>query len=52
MRTYNCDCGNLLFFDNSSCLACGKEVGYCPVCREVTSLLPQADGTFICGHAQ
>ena len=30
MRHYQCVCGNVLFFDNSTCLQCGSEVGYNP----------------------
>jgi hypothetical protein len=40
VRTYPCVCGNTLFFDNSLCLACQKEVGFCPACRNVVALLP------------
>src|SRR5436190_19501559 len=28
MRHYKCICGNVLFFENSTCLQCGTEVGY------------------------
>ena len=28
MQRFICDCGNVLFFDNSKCLRCGREVGY------------------------
>lgn len=28
MKPYLCTCGNTLYFDNSRCLECGKEVGY------------------------
>jgi hypothetical protein len=52
MRKYACDCGNLLFFDNSSCLSCGKEVGFCPVCRLVTAFLPGADGGYTCANSE
>lgn len=40
MRSFRCTCGNLLFFHNSLCLACGSAVGWCPACRNVTPLLP------------
>lgn len=30
MRHYPCVCGNVLFFDNSTCVQCGSEVGYNP----------------------
>lgn len=51
MKTFACTCGNTLFFDNSRCLACGREAGWCPACRGINALLPQADGTFQCGNA-
>ncbi len=51
MRTYRCICGNVTFTDNTRCLACGHELGYCPVCRNLSALLPQADGTLKCGNA-
>jgi len=51
MRTYSCLCGNTLFFDNSSCLACGREVGFCPACRLITALVPDEQGGFHCGNA-
>lgn len=28
MRHYECPCGNVLFFDNSTCVQCATEVGY------------------------
>lgn len=49
MRTFRCECENVLFFDNSSCLRCGKETGYCPVCRSVVALLP-GEESLICGN--
>ncbi len=51
MRTYKCNCGNTLFFDNSSCLACGREVGFCPTCRLISTLLPDEEGGYTCGNS-
>jgi hypothetical protein len=28
MRTFRCACGARVFFDNSRCLACGRELGF------------------------
>lgn len=28
MRTFNCSCGNTLYFDNTQCLQCGKSLGF------------------------
>ncbi|MFO0906897.1 MAG: putative zinc-binding metallopeptidase [Isosphaeraceae bacterium] len=52
MRTYRCSCDNMLFFDNSRCLVCGKDVGYCPACQSITALEPQGDGAYRCGNAR
>ena len=52
MRTYSCLCGNTLFFDNSLCLACGREVGFCPHCRQIVTLVPADDGAYVCGNAK
>jgi hypothetical protein len=51
MRTFLCACGHTLFFDNSACLRCGNEAGFCPACRAVTALLPRPDGGLRCGTA-
>lgn len=52
MKTFTCACGNTLYFDNSLCLACSREVGWCPACQGITALLPQDDGTVRCGNAK
>ncbi|MEI7685554.1 MAG: putative zinc-binding metallopeptidase [Planctomycetota bacterium] len=51
MRTFRCQCENMLFFDNSVCLRCGNEVGFCPACRTLSALLPQPTGEWRCGNA-
>jgi len=51
MRTFRCTCNNMLFFDNSRCLGCSEEVGFCPACRSVTTLIPQPEGVLKCGNA-
>jgi hypothetical protein len=50
MRTFVCTCHNTLFYDNSLCLTCQNEVGFCPHCRNVVALLPAAEGTYTCGR--
>jgi hypothetical protein len=40
MQTYSCTCGNRLYFDNSLCLACQREVGWCEACARMTALEP------------
>lgn len=51
MRSYECQCGNRLFFDNTFCLACDAEVGWCPTCSRITSLEPLAEGGYRCTQA-
>ena len=50
MRTFRCLCENVLFFDNSLCLQCGREVGYCEACRLVVPLLRAKEGGLRCGN--
>ena len=52
MRTYTCLCGDVLFYDNSLCLGCGHEVGFCPGCRNVVTLLRGESGHYLCGNSQ
>lgn len=51
MQTYRCTCNNRLFFENTRCLSCGQEVGWCEACNRITTLEPGAPGQFICAHA-
>src|SRR5262249_48245205 len=50
MRTFRCLCKNMLFFDNSFCLQCGREVGHCPVCRLIVPLLQTTESNLRCGN--
>jgi hypothetical protein len=50
MRTFTCVCGNRLFFENTHCLACQRDVGWCPVCRSISALLAEGGVRFVCGN--
>lgn len=50
MRTFSCNCGQTLFFENSQCIKCGAELGYCPSCTSITPLNALSDGTFRCAN--
>jgi hypothetical protein len=52
MQSYQCVCNNKIFFDNSQCVACGRELGFCPECRNVAALLPDNEGHLHCGNPQ
>lgn len=51
MRTYPCRCGNSLFFQSQSCVACGKPAAMCPHCLQVSTRLDESQGgSFRCGN--
>jgi hypothetical protein len=52
MRTYRCTCDRVIFFDNSQCLGCGRELGFCPTCRNLVALVAQEDGSLACGNPE
>ena len=45
MKAFHCDCGRRVFFDNSSCLACGQELGFDPARLVVVALQGDPEGT-------
>lgn len=51
MRRYQCACHNSIFFDNSQCIACGAELGFCPGCRQLVALIPTEAG-YQCGNPE
>lgn len=51
MRQFVCRCDARLFFDNSQCLSCNREVDCCPACQQMTALMPTANGGIQCGHS-
>jgi hypothetical protein len=47
MKTYTCACGELLYFENVSCVTCQRELGFLPDLTCVSSLQPpDADGFY------
>ncbi|HTQ04142.1 MAG TPA: putative zinc-binding metallopeptidase [Polyangiaceae bacterium] len=44
MRTFRCACGERVFFDNTQCLACGRELGFFSEAGTVVGLEPAVDG--------
>jgi hypothetical protein len=46
MKTFNCVCGELIFFENVSCVVCGRELGFLPDVLTLSSLDPAGDGLF------
>jgi hypothetical protein len=46
MKTYTCNCGQLLFFENIGCVECKREVGFLPDLTCVSSLDSTKDGLY------
>ncbi len=46
MKTFNCVCGELIFFENVSCVVCGRELGFLPDVLILSSLEPAGEGAF------
>lgn len=46
MRVFTCDCGASVFFDNSQCLSCKRELGFAPDQLAVLTLGQVRDGAF------
>lgn len=46
MKNFRCVCGNVLYFENTQCVACGHAVGYLPDKRVISALEPQAGETW------
>lgn len=49
MRTFTCTCGEMLFVDNTHCVACHNEAGFCPTCQSLVTLLGNEQTGYRCG---
>lgn len=49
MQLFRCVCDTALFFENTACETCGRDVGWCPSCRRISALEARGDaGLFEC----
>lgn len=46
MKTFNCVCGELIFFENIACVVCGRELGFLQDVLSLSSLEPRGNGVF------
>jgi hypothetical protein len=49
MRTFTCVCGNRLYFDNTRCTRCGREVAWCPTTGAIEAIEPIGDNRYRAG---
>jgi hypothetical protein len=47
MKTYTCQCGARLHFENSLCVSCQHELGFLPDARMLSTLKPLDDGRWM-----
>jgi len=47
VRTFRCNCGNRLFFENYHCLQCKRDLGFIVELRQLVSLQPTADHYYL-----
>jgi len=46
MKTFRCVCGELTFFENVTCVVCGRELGFLPDVLSLSSLEPAGKDVF------
>jgi hypothetical protein len=46
MQMFRCECGARVFFDNSTCLSCGRALGFLPDLLALASLESTGDGVY------
>lgn len=52
MRTFRCVCKNRVFFENTRCLACKRELGFLPDHATLTGLDPAVEGVHTTKYGQ
>ncbi len=52
MKAFFCSCGNKLYFENSLCLNCRREAGWCPVCKGIHAIESDGDGNYQCTNPE
>ncbi|MFC0266500.1 zinc-binding metallopeptidase family protein [Kushneria aurantia] len=48
---HHCEPTSRLFFDNTLCLGCQSEVGWCPRCHSIEAMLPEGDDQYRCANS-
>ena len=48
MNIFICVCNAKLFFENTQCLSCGREVGWCPSCNAIRAMETSGEDSYRC----
>ena len=52
MKTFRCQCGHEIFFENTTCNACGRALGYLPDRGALSALEPVGNGQWFVRNSQ
>lgn len=50
MKQFNCICHEVVFFDNTQCVSCSRELGFCPSCQQLVALIGDSPSDLRCGN--
>lgn len=50
MKKFHCTCGSSIFFENTQCIACNSELGWCPCCGTLRALMQHDNGQYFCSE--
>lgn len=50
MKHFNCICHEVVFFDNTQCVSCSRELGFCPKCQQLVALIGDEPSGLCCGN--
>lgn len=48
MKNFSCNCGAKIFFENTRCITCSSELGWCPACATMRSIAADGNGQYSC----
>jgi hypothetical protein len=52
MRSFRCECGSPIFFNNTQCLSCRRELGFVPSALQMVSFPASADAAVDASHGR
>lgn len=50
MKKFFCNCTAIIFFENNQCVSCGSELGWCPACKTMRTVISDNNGNYHCSE--
>jgi hypothetical protein len=50
LKKFNCSCGASIFFENTKCISCESDIGWCPCCSTLRALIKSDTGQYFCSE--